>query len=44
MTDSGNAEDLCGQNRHAEGLGRMVHPSWNEANLVFIYWKCAELV
>lgn len=44
MTDSGNAEDSCGQKEIAEDLGRVVHPSWGEANLVLIYWQRAELV
>lgn len=44
MTDSGNVEYSRGQSDSAEDLGRVVHPSWDEANPVSIYWKCAELV
>lgn len=44
MTDSGHKEDSCGPNDSAEDLERVVHPSWDEANLVFIYWTRAEFV
>lgn len=34
MTDSGNVGDSRGQNDSTADMGSVVHPSWDETNLV----------